>query len=70
MMQLDTRVDQTYAHFHRVLGELLTELSALPGVLWLSDKEHVLRGEVSVTPTLEPSTEYLVWGRTVNASLS
>jgi len=39
------RVDRTYAHFHRVLGGLLTELSALPGVLWLSDKEHVLRGE-------------------------
>ncbi len=42
----DTRVDRTYAHFHRVLGGLLEELAALPGVLWLTDKEeHVLRGE-------------------------
>ncbi len=42
----DYRVDMTYAHFHRVLGELLTELAALPGVLWLTDKEqHVMRGE-------------------------
>ncbi len=45
IMQRDTPIDQTYAHFHRVLGGLLTELSALPGVLWLSDKEHVLRGD-------------------------
>ncbi len=45
-IQQANRVDRTYAHFHRVLGGLLTELSALPGVLWLSDKEqHVLRGE-------------------------
>ena len=44
--QQDTRTDRTYAHFHRVLGELLMELSALPGTLWLSDKEqHSLRGE-------------------------
>ena len=46
IMEQANRVDRTYAHFHRVLGELLTELSALPGVLWLSDKQqHVLRGE-------------------------
>ena len=45
-MQQESRVDQTYAHFHRVLGELLTELAALPGTLWLADQEqHVLRGE-------------------------
>jgi len=42
----DNRVDRTYAHFHRVLGGLLVELAAQPGVLWLTDKqEHVLRGE-------------------------
>lgn len=42
----DTGVDRTYAHFHRVLGELLEELAALPGVLWLTDTQgHVLRGE-------------------------
>ena len=46
IVKQDTRVDQTYAHFHRVLGALLTELSALPGTLWLTDEEqHVLRGE-------------------------
>ena len=45
-MQQGSRTDRTYAHFHRVLGELLMELAALPGTLWLSDKEqHVLRGE-------------------------
>lgn len=41
----DNRIDMTYAHFHRVLGGLLAELSELPGVLWLSDERHVLRGE-------------------------
>jgi len=41
----DRRIDMTYAHFHRVLGGLLSELSELPGVLWLSDERHVLRGE-------------------------
>ncbi len=45
IVEQNNRVDRTYAHFHRVLGGLLTELSALLGVLWLSDKEHVLRGE-------------------------
>lgn len=45
-MRQDNRVDRIYAHFHRVLRGLLEELSALPGTLWLTDKqEHVLRGE-------------------------
>ncbi len=45
-MLQDRGVDRTYAHFHRVLGELLEELAALPGVLWLTDKQgHVLRSE-------------------------
>lgn len=32
--QESTGVDRLYAHFHRVLGELLTELAQLPGVEW------------------------------------
>lgn len=40
------RADRLYAHFHRVLGELLLELAALPGTLWLTERqEHTLGGE-------------------------
>ncbi len=39
------RADRTYAHFHRVLGALVTELGALPGVIWLTDQRHVLPGD-------------------------
>jgi len=39
-------VERTYAHFHRVLGELLQELAALPEVVWLGDEQgHEVRGE-------------------------
>ena len=41
----EDRIDQSYAHFHRVLGGLLEELAALPGVVWLTEQQHVLRGE-------------------------
>ena len=44
MEEVENRADRTYAHFHRVLGTLLTELGALPGVIWLTDQRHVLRG--------------------------
>lgn len=45
MEGVESRADRTYAHFHRVLGTLLTELGALPGVIWLTDQRHVLRGD-------------------------
>ena len=45
MESVERRVDQTYAHFHRVLGTLVTELGALPGVIWLTDQRHMLRGD-------------------------
>ena len=46
MVELQTRIDQTYAHFHRVLGGLLTELGALSGVIWLTEQQgHIVRGE-------------------------
>jgi hypothetical protein len=38
-------IERNYAHFHRVLASLLLELAELPGVVWLSDERHLIRGE-------------------------
>ena len=39
-------LERIYAHFHRVLGPLLVELSELPGTVWLEEvQRHVLTGE-------------------------
>jgi hypothetical protein len=36
---------RNYAHFHRLLAELLLELADLPDVEWLEGKGHIIRGE-------------------------
>jgi hypothetical protein len=38
-------IERSYAHFHRLLAEFLLELSGLPGVVWLEERGHVIRGE-------------------------
>jgi hypothetical protein len=38
-------IERNYAHFHRLLSELLLELAELPGVVWLEEAGHVIRGE-------------------------
>ncbi len=38
-------IERHYAHFHRVLASLLVELTEHPGVVWLSDDRHTIRGE-------------------------
>lgn len=38
-------IERNYAHFHRLLAELLLELAELPGVEWLGEEGHVIRGE-------------------------
>jgi hypothetical protein len=38
-------IERNYAHFHRLLSELLLELSELPGVVWLEEAGHIIRGE-------------------------
>jgi hypothetical protein len=37
-------IERNYAHFHRLLSELLLELSELPNVEWLEEKGHIIRG--------------------------
>jgi hypothetical protein len=38
-------IERNYAHFHRLLSQLLLELSKLPGVVWLEESGHIIRGE-------------------------
>jgi hypothetical protein len=38
-------IERNYAHFHRLLSELLLELSEFPNVEWLEEKGHIIRGE-------------------------
>ena len=33
-------LERIYAHFHRVLGPLLVELSELPGTVWLEEVQR------------------------------
>ncbi len=40
--RLIKKIERHYAHFHRVLSELLTDLAAQPGTTWLSGREHQL----------------------------
>ena len=40
--RLIKKIERHYAHFHRVLSELLTDLAAQPGTTWLSEREHHL----------------------------
>ena len=37
------QLERHYAHFHRVLSGLLTELSQEQGVVWLGERGHLLR---------------------------
>jgi hypothetical protein len=40
------KLEQSYAHFHRVLGALAMELAALPGVIWVGkETTHVIAPE-------------------------
>lgn len=63
-----TSVERTYAHFHRVLAELLETLVADSAVTWLDTPGHTLTGDyeknvynpaVYVVPSLDPYREAL-----------
>lgn len=42
---LETRIARRYAHFHRVLGELLVALAERERTLWLTDARHRITSE-------------------------
>lgn len=67
-MPEDRSVERVYAHFHRILEELLTRLVAESDVTWLAETGHSLSGDYSsnqynpaiyVVPDMEPYTDAL-----------
>ncbi len=61
-------IERAYAHFHRVLAELLSRLTAEADVTWLAETGHELTGDhssntynpaVYVTPSLGPYLDSL-----------
>jgi hypothetical protein len=80
MVQHDTTsgVERAYAHFHRVLGTLLSELSATAETTWLEEEGHIIRPDyehneyrpaIYCVPDLGPYQEQLVELNLVQGSI-